>query len=195
MTSEEARPVEGAHWASHRGQAVSLRPGSSPQLPPQGHLHPPPGPTLAMLATEGRQPLCFLLSLSLTTRTAQPAESTSPGRREGPPRALLGLDSLSPAPPEWEQPGCPLPTHDCHTSHFLEPSCALPTPHGTERGAATLALPHAPTHLRLRVILSPEGVRVCLLSGEHRHPRRNGLGAGPRGRGQRPPAARRCSPV
>lgn len=168
---------------------MSLRPGSSPQSPPQGHLHPPPGPTLA---TEGRQPLCFLLSLSLTTRTAQPAESTSPGRREGPPRALLGLDPLSPAPPEWEQPGCPLPTHDCHTSHFLEPSCALPAPRGTERGAATLALPHAPTHLRLRVILSPEGARVCLLGGEHTAPEEERAGRRAQRTGTEAP---RCLPV
>lgn len=84
--------------------------GCSPQSPSPGHLPRPTG-----LACCPRWPgRAGSRSASCCPCPSPPAlpgqpEPASPGRREGPPRALPGLDPLSPAPPEWEQPGCRAP--------------------------------------------------------------------------------------
>lgn len=133
------RQVEEVHRASRRGRAVPPRHGSGPQSPSTR----PPSPAsrchlLPTLAREGsRRSAPFCPCPSLPALPSQP-EPTSPGRREGPPRALPGLDPLSPAPSEWEQPGCPLPTHNSTPHASPSPLCVTPTPHTHGTGGSHL---------------------------------------------------------
>lgn len=95
----------------------------SPQSPSPGHLPRPAGPACCPRwpGRAGSRSASCCPCPSPPALPGQP-EPASPGRREGPPRALPGLDPLSPAPPEWEQPGC----HTPHTTVTLR-ACSSPS--------------------------------------------------------------------
>lgn len=95
------------------------------------------------LAREGRQPLCFLLSLSLATHAAQPAR-THISRSEGrSPQGSAGAGPAQPSTPEWGQPGCRSP----HTT--VTPGASSSPPCAQSRGrppSPGRALPHTSTY-------------------------------------------------
>lgn len=133
VTSEEARPVEGAHWASHRGQAVSLRPGSSPQSPSS---RPPAPPTRSHTghAGHGGQAAALLPSVLVPHHPHCPASRIHVSRSEG--RSPQGPAGAGPAQPSTPGVGAArLPTPHTRLSHLAFPR-ALVCPTRTPRHGA-----------------------------------------------------------
>lgn len=144
----------------------------SPQSPSPGHLPRPAGPACCPRwpGRAGSRSASCCPCPSPPALPGQP-EPASPGRREGPPRALPGLDPLSPAPPEWEQPGCRAP----HTTVTLR-ACSSPS-RAQSRGRP----PSPGAHSHTPPLTShpfPQAVRACLLSQEHVAPGEEPAGCG-----------------
>lgn len=94
------------------------------RLQPTVTLARPPAPPrrprlLPTLARAGRQPLRFLLSLPLATRTARPAGTRISGSEGRSPQGSAGAGPAQPSAPGVGAARLPRATHDSHTSRLL----------------------------------------------------------------------------